>query len=151
MHSSLSSVSSYLPRSVARGLAIIGGAFILVACGGGGGDGDSSGGGSGNGNLVVNAGPDATVTEGVTYSLSAQVSGGDGTYTYNWSASPSLTITHEDTSASAASFVAPLVNSATEYTLTVSVNYQSGNTASDFTVITVAPINIAPEASIDVP
>ena len=150
MQSSSSSFSSYLPRTVIRGLAVIGGAFILAACGGGGG-GDSSGGGSGNGNLVVNAGANATVTEGVTYSLSAQVSGGDGTYTYNWSASPSLTITHEDTSASAASFVAPLVNSATEYTLTVSVNDQSGNTASDFTVITVAPVNIAPEASIDVP
>ena len=152
MQSSSSSFSSYLPRTVIRGLAVIGGAFILAACGGGGGgDGDSSGGGSGNGNLVVNAGANATVTEGVTYSLSAQVSGGDGTYTYNWSASPSLTITHEDTSASAASFVAPLVNSATEYTLTVLVNDQSGNTASDFTVITVAPVNIAPEASIDVP
>ena len=152
MQSSSSSFSSYLPRTVIRGLAVIGGAFILAACGGGGGgDGDSSGGGSGNGNLVVNAGANATVTEGVTYSLSAQVSGGDGTYTYNWSASPSLTITHEDTSTSAASFVAPLVNSATEYTLTVSVNDQSGNTASDFTVITVAPVNIAPEASIDVP
>ncbi|MEC8747072.1 MAG: hypothetical protein VXX73_02080, partial [Pseudomonadota bacterium] len=152
MQSSSSSFSSYLPRTVIRGLAVVGGAFILAACGGGGGgDGDSSGGGSGNGNLVVNAGANATVTEGVTYSLSAQVSGGDGTYTYNWSASPSLIITHEDTSASAASFVAPLVNSATEYTLTVSVNDQSGNTASDFTVITVAPVNIAPEASIDVP
>lgn len=150
MQSSSSSFSSYLPRTVIRGLAVIGGAFILAACGGGGG-GDSSGGGSGNGNLVVNAGANATVTEGVTYSLSAQVSGGDGTYTYNWSASPSLTITHEDTSTSAASFVAPLVNSATEYTLTVAVNDQSGNTASDFTVITVAPVNIAPEASIDVP
>lgn len=152
MQSSSSSFSTYLPRTVIRGLAVIGGAFILAACGGGGGgDGDSSGGGSGNGNLVVNAGANATVTEGVTYSLSAQVSGGDGTYTYNWSASPSLTITHEDTSTSAASFVAPLVNSATEYTLTVAVNDQSGNTASDFTVITVAPVNIAPEASIDVP
>ena len=150
MQSSSSSFSTYLPRTVIRGLAVIGGAFILAACGGGGG-GDSSGGGSGNGNLVVNAGANATVTEGVTYSLSAQVSGGDGTYTYNWSASPSLTITHEDTSTSAASFVAPLVNSATEYTLTVAVNDQSGNTASDFTVITVAPVNIAPEASIDVP
>ena len=148
----MSSFSGYLPRNVARGLAILGGAFILAACGGGGGsDGDSSDGGSGNGNLVINAGPDATVTEGVTYSLSAEVSGGDGTYTYNWSASPSLTITHEDASSSAASFEAPLVDSATEYTLTVSVNDQSGNTASDFTVITVAPVNIAPEASIEVP
>ena len=147
-----SSFSGYLPHTVARGLAILGGAFILAACGGGGGgDGDSSDGGAGNGNLVINAGPDATVTEGVTYSLSAEVSGGDGTYTYNWSASPSLTITHEDASSSAASFEAPLVDSATEYTLTVSVNDQSGNTASDFTVITVAPVNIAPEASIEVP
>ena len=150
MQSSLSSFSGYLPRTVVRGLALIGGAFMLAACGGGGG-GDSSGGDSGSGELVVNAGPDATVTENVTYSLSAEVSGGDGTYAYNWSASPSLTITHEDTSAPAASFVAPSVNSATEYTLTVTVNDQSGNTASDFTIITVAPVNIAPEASIDVP
>ena len=152
MQASMSSFSRYLSRNVLRRLAILGGAFILAACGGGGGDdGGAGGGGSGNGNLVINAGLDATVTEGVTYSLSAEVSGGDGTYTYNWSASPSLAITHDDTSSSAASFVAPLVNSATEYTLTVSVNDQSGNTASDVTVITVAPVNIAPVASIDVP
>ena len=152
MQVSMSSFSGYLSRNVVRGLAIVGGAFILAACGGGGGGDDGgSDGGSGTGNLVINAGLDATVTEGVTYSLSAEVSGGDGTYTYNWSASPSLTITHEDTSSSAASFVAPVVDSATEYTLTVSVNDQSGNTASDLTVITVAPVNIAPEASIEVP
>ena len=147
-----SSFSGYLPRTMIRGLAIAGAALILAACGGGGGgDGDSNGGGTGNGNLVINAGPDAIVTEGVTYSLSAEVSGGDGAYTYNWSASPSLTITHEDTSSSAASFVAPVVESATEYTLTVSVNDQSGNTADDLTIITVAPVNIAPVASINVP
>ncbi|MDY6975629.1 MAG: DUF1566 domain-containing protein [Pseudomonadota bacterium] len=146
-----SSFSDYLPRTGVRGLAIVGGVFILAACGGGGGDGDSSGGETGNGNLLINAGPDATVTEGVTYSLSAEVSGGDGAYTYNWSASPSLTITQEDTSSSAASFVAPVVESATAYTLTVSVNDQSGNTADDFTVITVAPVNIAPVASVNVP
>ena len=148
------SISSYFPRAIVCGLVLFATVLLLAACGGGGGggDGDSGGdGGSGSGDLVINAGPDATVTEGVTYTLSAQVSGGDGIYTYNWSASPSLSITHEDTSDSAASFVAPLVNNATEYTLTVSVNDQSGNTASDFTVITVAPVNIAPEASIDVP
>lgn len=135
-----------------RAVAIFGAMLMLFACGGGGGD-SSSGDGSGSGNstLVVSAGPNATVTEGVTYTLGAQVSGGDGTYTYNWSASPSLTITHEDTSSPAASFVAPAVSNATQYTLTVSVNDQSGNTASDATVITVAPVNIAPEASIDVP
>lgn len=152
MQASMSSFLGGLPRNVLRRLAIVGGAFILAACGGGGsGDDSASDGGVGNGNLVVNAGINATVTEGVTYSLSAEVSGGDGTYTYNWSSSPSLTITHEDTSSPAASFVAPLVNRATDYTLTVSVNDQSGNTANDFTVITVAPVNIAPEASIKVP
>ena len=78
MQASMSSFSRYLSRNVLRRLAILGGAFILAACGGGGGDdGGAGGGGSGNGNLVINAGLDATVTEGVTYSLSAEVSGGD--------------------------------------------------------------------------
>ncbi|GFD67284.1 DUF1566 domain-containing protein [Alteromonas sp. KUL106] len=142
------SVSDKCFRAFGRGLICLAGIFILAACGGGG-DGDNANGGSGN--LVVNAGPDATVTEGATYALSAQVSGGDGTYTYNWTASPSLSITHDDTSSSSASFVAPRVNSATQYTVTVSVNDQSGNTASDFTVITVAPVNIPPQANITTP
>ena len=143
------SVSDRFSGALGRSLFFIAGIIILTACGGGGGDGDNANGGAGN--LVVNAGPDATVTEGVTYALSAQVSGGDGAYTYNWSASPSLSIAHDDTSVSTASFVAPLVNSATQYTITVSVNDQSGNTASDFTVITIAPVNIPPQASITVP
>ena len=133
-----------------RGAVLMLCALVTISACGGGGGGDS-GEGTGNPTLVVNAGPDATVTEGATYTLSAQVSGGDGTYTYNWSASPSLSITHEDTSAAAASFVAPALSSETQYTLTVSVNDQSGNTASDATVITVSPVNIAPEASISLP
>ena len=93
MQFSVFSISSYFPRAIVRGLVLFATALLLAACGGGGGDGDSGGdGGSGSGDLVINAGPDATVTEGVTYTLSAQVSGGDGTYTYNWSASPSLSI-----------------------------------------------------------
>lgn len=131
-------------------MALLCAMLLLAACGGGGGDGDS-GTDPGPSTLVVNAGADATVTEGATYTLSAQVSGGDGTYTFNWSASPALSITHEDTSAAVASFVAPTVSSATDYTLTLLVNDQSGNTASDTATITVAPVNIAPEASIDVP
>ncbi|MGK0501755.1 MAG: chitinase [Alteromonadaceae bacterium] len=124
--------------------------FALAACGGGGGDSDG-GSGSSNSDLVINAGDDATVTEGASYSLSAVVSGGNEEYTYRWSASPSLTITNEDTSDSAASFEAPSVSSATEYTITVTVNDTGGNEASDLTIITVVPINIAPEAIIDVP
>lgn len=124
----------------------------LVACGGGGGGDDGTDGdGSGNTNLLINAGPDATVTEGVSYTLSAEVSGGDGNYTYNWTSSPTVAITQDDTSSSTASFTAPSVNASTEYRFTVSVNDNSGNSATDFTIITVAPVNIAPVASVTVP
>lgn len=126
--------------------------LTLVACGGGsGGDDGTDGDGSGNTNLLINAGPDATVTEGVSYTLSAEVSGGDGNYTYNWTSSPTVAITQDDTSSSTASFTAPSVNASTEYRFTVSVNDNSGNSATDFTIITVAPVNIAPVASVTVP
>lgn len=139
------------PRSftaAARFFVVCCGVFILGACGGGGSDSNSS---PGNSALAVNAGPDATVTEGVTYTLSGSVTGGDGTYTYNWTASPSLDITHDDTSTSSASFVAPSVNESTSYTITLAVNDASGNSTSDATIITVAPINIDPVADISVP
>ena len=139
------------PRSftaAARFLVVCCGVFILSACGGGGSDSNSS---PGNSALAVNAGPDATVTEGVTYTLSGSVTGGDGTYTYNWTASPTLDITHDDTSTSSASFVAPSVNESTSYTITLAVNDASGNSTSDATIITVAPINIDPVADISVP
>lgn len=133
--------------SASQFLAMCTAIFILSGCGGGG-DSDSPPNSSG---LAVNAGPDAVVTEGVTYLLSGEVTGGDGTYTYNWSSSPTLDITHEDNTVSTASFVAPSVSEDTNYTLTLSVNDTSGNTRSDSTIITVAPVNIAPVASIFVP
>lgn len=119
---------------------------FITACGGGG-----SSDTTGESDLVVNVGADATLTEQTAYSLSAQVSGGNGVYTYRYSSTPSLTITHEDTSEPAASFVAPSVITDTEYTITLSVNDTGGNTASDVTIITVIPVNIAPEAIISVP
>jgi len=122
--------------------------IMVSACGGG----TSSDGGSGtNTTLVINAGPDATVTEGASFALDAQVSGGNGEYTYSWSSSPVLSIIHDDTSVASASFEAPAVTQNTAYTLTVSVNDTAGNTASDERVITVSPVNIAPVASISVP
>ena len=122
---------------------------MVSACGGGGGS--SDGGGSNNATLVINAGPDATVTEGASFALNAEVSGGNGEYTYSWSSSPALSIIHDDTSTASASFVAPAVTQNTAYTLTVSVNDTAGNTASDERVITVSPVNVAPVASISVP
>jgi len=120
--------------------------FFLSACGGGSDSNSES-----SSNLFVNAGPDATLTEGASFALSAEVSGGNGEYTYRWSASPSLTITDDDTSDSDASFDAPSVTVSTEYTVTVTVNDTGGNSASDATVITVTPVNIAPVAIIEVP
>lgn len=131
-----------------RCAVIVGLALATAACGGGGGSSNSD---VPQARLAVNAGPDATVTEGATYAFSAQVSGGDGNYSFSWRVSPALSITHEDTSQAAASFVAPEVNSSTQYTFTLTVNDQSGNTASDETVITVAPVNLAPQANISVP
>lgn len=137
--------------SSARGLFLALLTLALAACGGGGGGDDGNTDGSGSGSLLINAGPDATVTEGVSYTLNAEVSGGDGNYTYNWTSSPSIAITHDDTSSSTASFTAPSVSDSTEYRFTVSVNDTSGNSANDFTIITIAPVNIAPVASILVP
>lgn len=122
---------------------------VLSACGGGsGGDEGTTGSAS---NLLVNAGPDASVTEGATYTLSADVTGGDGSYTYHWSASPTLSITHADTSVSDASFTAPEVSVLTQYSITVTVNDTSGNSDTDVTVISVTPVNVAPVAQISVP
>lgn len=139
-------ISRYFPLVIRRGAMIFAAVFLVSACGGG-----SDSGGTNSTVLVVNAGADTTVTEGVTVDLSATASGGDSSYTFNWSSSPALAITHADTTLSAASFVAPSVDATTRYTLTVSVNDQSGNTASDAVVITVAPVNIAPQAIIDIP
>lgn len=123
---------------------------VLSACGGGSSGGNDGTAGSAS-NLLVNAGPDASVTEGATYALSADVTGGDGSYTYHWSASPTLSITHADTSVSDASFTAPEVVVLTQYHITVTVNDTSGNSDTDVTVITVAPVNVAPLAHISVP
>lgn len=148
MPATLLSFGHFVSTLLRRGIMVTGTACLLVACGGGGSSDSST---DSDSSLVINAGADATVTEGVTYDLSAEVSGGDGTYTYSWSASPSLTITHEDTSLSAASFTAPEVDAETQYTLTALVNDQSGNTATDEAIITVSPVNFAPQASIEVP
>ena len=123
---------------------------VLSACGGGGSGGDDGTTGSAS-NLLVNAGPDASVTEGATYTLSADVTGGDGSYTYHWSASPTLSITHADTSVSDANFTAPEVSVLTQYSITVTVNDTSGNSDTDVTVISVTPVNVAPVAQISVP
>lgn len=121
---------------------IVGLLLLVTSCGGGS---DAS---SDSASLFVNAGADRSVSEGVSVSLTAESRGGTGTLTWRWIASPALTILHEDNTVPDASFVAPTISAAREYTLTVSVTDTTGQTASDSTVITVQPDNAAPVADI---
>lgn len=117
----------------------------LVGCGGGSGGDDGS-----SANLLVNAGADRTVTEQTSVTVSGQTNSAEA-LTYRWSSTPVLTITHEDTSVSTASFTAPAVKSDTVYTLTLTANDGNGNSASDSVDITVVADNALPVAVITVP
>lgn len=129
-------------RSGFHNLFIIGLLTLVASCGGGSEDSTDSAG------LFVNAGADRSVSEGVSVSLTAASSGGSGALTWRWISSPALTIVHDDNSIPEASFMAPTVSAAREYTLTVTVTDTTGETASDSTVITVQPDNAAPVAEI---
>lgn len=96
----------------------------------------------------VNAGRDRTVSEQSAVSLSALVSNATGDVTYSWSTTPSLTITHDDTTLSAASLTTPVLTTETQYVVTVSATDTSGQTTSDSFTLTVTPENLAPTAII---
>lgn len=121
---------------------IVGLLLLVSSCGGGSDDSTDSA------SLFVNAGADRSVSEGVSVSLTAESRGGSGDLTWRWIASPALTILHEDNTVPDASFVAPTISTAREYTLTVTVTDTTGRTASDSTVITVQPDNASPVADI---
>ncbi|WP_414830005.1 DUF1566 domain-containing protein [Alteromonas sp. H39] len=122
--------------------SIVGLLMLVSSCGGGSEDSNDSA------SLFVNAGADRSISEGVPVSLTAESRGGTGALTWRWIASPALTILHEDNTVPDASFVAPTVSTARDYTLTVTVTDTTGQTASDSTVITVQPDNAAPVADI---
>lgn len=98
--------------------------------------------------FTVNAGRDRTVAEQSAVSLTAQVSYAVGDVVYTWSATPSLTITHDDTTASTASLTSPEVTTETLYVITISATDSTGQTTSDSFTLTVTPENIAPTAII---
>ena len=113
----------------------------LAGCGGGSSDEPDDG-------IFINAGSDRSVNEQTTVQLSGQVQSSADTLTYSWTVTPLLAIDHPDTSASTASFAAPTVAEAVDYTFTLSVNDGAGNSASDSVVISVQPINESPIADI---
>ena len=101
--------------------------------------------------VLVNAGSTQSVNEQTLVALSGQASGQTDTLTYAWSVVPDITITHDDTSAAAATFTTPETTEILTYTFTLTVTDEEGNTGSDVVEYRVDPVNISPTAQIDVP
>lgn len=116
--------------------------LLLTGCGGSDSDGETPN------SIFVNAGADRTVNEQASVQLSGEAQGQTETLTYSWSVAPVLTIDHPDTSFADASFVAPTLTEARQYTFTLRVNDGNGNSATDSVVMTVEPVNDLPIADI---
>ena len=98
--------------------------------------------------IFVNAGVDRTASEQTTVELTGEAQGPSESLTYAWTVTPIITIDHPDTSAAAASFVAPTLSEARQYTFTLRASDSAGNSASDSVLITIEPFNDAPIADI---
>jgi chitinase len=122
--------------------------MLLISCSGGGLDSDNA---SNDPLVLVNAGLNQTINEGVSYVLTGNASGQTDDMTYVWSVSPSLNIVQEDSNSPEASFVAPTISEAVTYSFTLRVTDGNGNQGSDTVQITINPINESPEAVIVVP
>jgi chitinase len=118
---------------------------FLVGCSGSSLDSDTD---TPSPNVLVNAGADKSVDEQTTVTLIAQASGQTDTLTYAWSASPDITIDQEDASLGTATFTAPVTNDILTYTFTVVVTDTDGNTGSDSALYQVNPVNVSPNAFI---
>ena len=116
---------------------------LISACGGSGGSDTPS-----SSPVLVNAGADFSLLEGETSDLAGVASGGDGNYSYAWNAPDNIQINHPDTSAAAASIIAPAVTTDTSYTLSLRATDGEGKSGSKTIVMSVSPINILPEATI---
>ena len=118
-------------------------ALLLMSCSGGGLDNDKPG---SDPLVLVNAGLDQSINEGVSYVLSGNASGQSEELTYAWTVSPGLSIEHEDASSPEATFVAPTTSEVLTFTFTLRVSDAQGNQGSDTVQFTINPINEAPQA-----
>ena len=119
---------------------------ILLGCSGGGLESDSN---DPVPAVLVNAGPNQSVNEGVTVVLSGTASG-TGTLTYSWSASPLIALTQSSETSPEATFVAPITTEVLTYVFTLVVTDSQGNQATDSVQYTINPLNEAPNALVDV-
>lgn len=118
---------------------------LLASCSGGGLESDTN-----NTDLLVlvNAGLNQSINEGVTYSLTGNASGQTEELTYVWSASPAISISQNDTAVADATFLAPNTSVPITYTFTLRVTDGNGNQGSDSVQIEILPLNELPEAII---
>ncbi len=96
--------------------------------------------------LTVSAGADRDVDEGDTVTLAATVSNATLRVTFEWTTDSSIAISDDDTRS--ASFTAPMVDSDTDYTFTVTAT-DGNKTATDSVVITVLDVPLAVDAGED--
>lgn len=122
-------------------------ALLLMSCSGGGLDNDNP---SSDPLVLVNAGLDQSINEGVSYVLSGNASGQSEELSYAWTVSPALSIEQEDTSSPEATFVAPTTSEVLTFTFTLRVSDAQGNQGSDTVQFTINPINEAPQAVVAV-
>jgi chitinase len=119
--------------------------LLLMSCSGGGLDSDNT---TSKPMVLVNAGLNQTINEGVTYVLAGNASGQTEDLTYAWTVSPGLNILQEDTNSPAATFIAPISSEVLIFTFTLRVTDGNGNQGSDTVQFTINPINESPEAVI---
>lgn len=120
-------------------------AALLVGCSGSALDSDTD---TPTPNVLVNAGPDQSVNEQSIVILSAQASGQTEALTYKWRATPNITIIHSDPNIGSATFSAPVTTDVLTYSFTVEVTDGDGNMGSDTVVYQINPVNIPPNAEI---
>ncbi|MGS2720711.1 Lcl domain-containing protein [Paraglaciecola aestuariivivens] len=121
--------------------------LLLLGCSGGGLENDST---TPTPKVLVNIGAAKTVNEQSLVTLSAQASGQTEELSYAWRASPTLAIEQEDPSVGIATFIAPVTTETLTYTITVTVTDSEGNQGSDSAIYTILPVNIPPEAIVQV-
>lgn len=100
--------------------------------------------------ILVTAGVDQTINENTSLSISGAASGGVGEYAYAWTADATLTIEHENTTSADAVLSVPSVTALTNYTVSLTVTDEEGKTGKNQFTLTVEPINLLPDAIIEV-
>ncbi len=121
--------------------------LLLTGCGGGSLDSDTD---QPNSAILLSAGPDQTVSEGVTVSLSGEAQGQTESINYSWTSVPDITIVQEASTAAAATFVAPETTTTLSYTFTLTATDGNGNQATDSVTVNVEPVNELPTALISI-